>query len=64
MKETKRLPRKLKKQLRRQGVNPKEYLERLRFEEQRGRYIDKIFTKDYENAQEVVQEIIGGGKCI
>ena len=62
MREIKRLPRKLKKLLKKQGINPKEFLERLQLEEERGHYIDKIFNRDYENAHKIVQKIIEEGK--
>lgn len=48
----KRLPRKFKKKLRKQGLNPTEYLHR----EQN---LEKLFTKDYNNAHAIVQKELG-----
>lgn len=50
--------------LKKQGVDPKSFLQQLKIKQERGKAIDKIFDKDYDKAHELVQEIIGGNKCI
>lgn len=47
-----RLPRKFKKKLRKQGLNPIEYLHR----EQN---LEKLFTKNYNDAHAIVQKELG-----
>ena len=56
----KRLPRKLKKKLKKQGLNPTEYLEELNIYRHREKHLKKIFDKDYSNAHEIIQSEIGG----
>ena len=41
-----RLSRKLKKQLKKKGVNPAEYLKELQVIERRDKHLDKIFPKE------------------
>ena len=55
----KRLPRKLKKQLRKKGINPKEFLEELKLFQYRDKQLDKIFDKNYEEAHKIIQKEIG-----
>jgi SMC interacting uncharacterized protein involved in chromosome segregation len=51
-----RLPRKLKKQLNKKGVNPAEYLKELQAIERRDRHLDKIFPKEGVTISEVIQK--------
>ena len=55
----KRLPRKLKKKLKNSGVDPKEFLNNLRVYKYRGKHLDIIFDKDYNDSHRIVQEEIG-----
>ena len=55
----KRLPRKLKKQLRKQGVDPKVYLEELQLHQYREKHLDIIFDKDYNDSHKIVQQEVG-----
>ena len=48
----KRLPRKLKKRLRKRGLDPAVYLHRER-------NLAKIFDRDYNEASKIIQEEIG-----
>lgn len=54
-----RLPRKLKKKLKKQNINPVEYLKELQAVQRRNKHLDKIFDKDYENAHKIIQNEIG-----
>lgn len=54
-----RIPRKLKKELKKRGINPVEYLKELQHTQRRNRHLDKIFNKDYENPHEIIQQEIG-----
>ena len=61
----KRLPRKLKKQLKRQGLNPKIVLEDLRAFHCREKQLKKLFPKESQSITEVLQQEIGGEQeCI
>ena len=51
-----RLSRKLKKQLKKKGVNPAEYLRELQAIEQRNKHLDKIFPKEGITISEVIQK--------
>jgi SMC interacting uncharacterized protein involved in chromosome segregation len=51
-----RLSRKLKKQLKKKGVNPAEYLKELQVIEQRDKHLDKIFPKGGITISEVIQK--------
>ena len=55
----KRLPRKLKKLLKKKGINPKEFLNNLRAYKYRDKQLDVIFDKDYNDSHKIVQEEIG-----
>ena len=55
----KRLPRKLKKRLRKSGVDPSAYLHELRLYKYRDKHLDLIFDKDYNNSHEIVQKEVG-----
>lgn len=54
-----RLPRKLKKNIKKQGLNPALYLKELQDIEQRDKHLARIFTRDYNRAREIVQEAVG-----
>ena len=56
----KRLPRKMKKQLKKHGTDPKKFLEELQLFQYRDKHLSKIFTRDYENAHRIVQKEIMG----
>ena len=51
-----RLSRKLKKQLKKKGVNPAEYLKELQAIERRDKHLDKIFPKEGITISEVIQK--------
>jgi uridine kinase len=51
-----RLSRKLKKQLKKKGVNPAEYLKELQVIERRDKHLDKIFPKGGITISEVIQK--------
>ena len=59
-----RLPRKLKKQLKKLGLNPKDPSLNPKEAIERDKHLKKMFYRDYENAHEIVQEIIGVDECI
>lgn len=54
-----RLPRKLKKKLKKNGINPKEFLEELKLYQFRDKQLDKIFDKNYEEAHKIIQNEVG-----
>ena len=54
-----RIPRKLKKKLKKAGVNTAKYLQELKEVQQRNSHLNKIFDKDYEKAHEIIQNTIG-----
>ena len=54
-----RLPRKLKKSLKKQGLNPTLYLKELQIVEQRDKHLARIFTRDYNEAHKIIQEAVG-----
>ena len=56
----KRLPRKMKKQLKKRGIDPKQFLEEVRLFQYRDKHLAEIFTRDYENAHRIVQKEIMG----
>ena len=49
----------MKKRLKRQGVDTCEYLKELQTIEQRDKHLARIFNKDYNKANEIIQEAIG-----
>lgn len=55
MKQYRRLPRKLKKQV---GPSWRDYLEEQNTIMARDYHLDIIFTKDYEDSKSIVQEIV------
>lgn len=54
-----RIPRKLKKQLKKKGVNLSEYLKKLQRTQSVDTQLDKIFNRDYDNAHKIIQKEIG-----
>ena len=64
MSNVKRLPRKLKKKLKRQGLNPSQYLKDLQTFYFREKQIDKMFP-EVRSITEVLQQEVGGEQeCI
>ena len=64
MKEVRKLPRKLKKKVKKLGLNPNDPMLDTKVVFERDKHLKQIFHRDYENAHEIVQEIIGVEKCI
>lgn len=54
-----RLPRKLKKQLKKEGLDPKVFLGELQIHEYRDKHLARIFTKDYNNSHKIIQQAVG-----
>ena len=62
MSDYKRLPRKLKKQLKKNSQKWKEYLEERKTVRERSENLDIIFTRNFEHSHKIFQKIIRTGK--
>lgn len=54
-----RLPRKLKKELKKKGLDPTLYLKELQVYKMRDKHLARIFNKDYNESHKIIQEEIG-----